>query len=214
MPYNEILREFRSQNLGFGAGGICRLGADARKRDSISHVADWVQSNVSVERSATEIRYYDPELVPGFFQAEFHARAILATSGRTVADVLVADRLERRSLLTRVDLIEVVIVLSEAALRRRLGSPAVVLKQFEHLAAMNNRSIFERWRKTSRSQGDANNYVELVHVPGTVAVRDSKNPPGLVVAFGVAELDGFLADAKSGRFEVVRPSRIGNHGHL
>ena len=213
MPYAEILREFRSQNLGFGAGGICRLGADARKRDSISHVADWCsatcRSGGRPRRSATTI--------PNSYLASFRPSstpAILATSGRTDADVLVADRLERRSLLTRVDLIEVVIVLSEAALPRRLGSPAVVLKQFEHLAAMNNRSIFERWRKTSRSQGDVNSYVELVHVPGAVAVRDSKNPTGPVVVFGVAELDGFLADAKSGRFEVVRPSRIGNHGHL
>jgi len=118
---------------------VRRLGADARKRDSISHVADWAQSYVSIERSATEIRYYDPELVPGFLQTEAYARAILATSGRTDVNALVADRLERQSLLTRADPIEVFIVLGEAALHRGVGTPAVAREQFEHLVAMNKR---------------------------------------------------------------------------
>jgi len=60
---------------------------------------------------------------------------------------------------------------------------------------------FERWRRSSRSQGGANNCVELAHVPGVVAVRDSKNPTGPVITFGVAELDGFLMAVKSGRFD-------------
>jgi hypothetical protein len=60
--------------------------------------------------------------------------------------------------------------------------------------------VFDDWRKSSRSEGGANNCVELARVPGVVAVRDSKNRTGPVLTFGVAELGGFLADVKSGRF--------------
>jgi hypothetical protein len=41
-----------------------------------------------------------------------------------------------------------------------------------------------RWRKASRSSENGGNCIELGNVPGTVAVRDSKDPEGpkLVVA--------------------------------
>ncbi|WP_019633042.1 DUF397 domain-containing protein [Actinomadura atramentaria] len=35
-----------------------------------------------------------------------------------------------------------------------------------------------RWRKASRSSGNGGNCVELATVPGTVAIRDSKDPQG------------------------------------
>ncbi|WP_083999432.1 DUF397 domain-containing protein [Actinomadura kijaniata] len=38
-----------------------------------------------------------------------------------------------------------------------------------------------QWRKSSRSGGQGGNCVELAHVPGVVAVRDSKKPDGPVL---------------------------------
>jgi hypothetical protein len=53
-----------------------------------------------------------------------------------------------------------------------------------------------RWLKSSRSQGEIGNCVELGH--GLDAVRDSKNPGGPVLAADVRVL---LARVRSGQFD-------------
>ncbi|KAA2258570.1 DUF397 domain-containing protein [Solihabitans fulvus] len=60
---------------------------------------------------------------------------------------------------------------------------------------------FGHWRKSSRSQGGANNCVEVAHVPGEAAVRDSKNPTGPVLSFARTELTSFLSAIKAGRLD-------------
>ncbi|MEO6088054.1 MAG: DUF397 domain-containing protein [Umezawaea sp.] len=56
------------------------------------------------------------------------------------------------------------------------------------------------WHKSSRSEGNTN-CVELTRVPGTAAVRDSKNRTGPLLTFTVAELDRFLTTVKDDRFD-------------
>jgi len=34
------------------------------------------------------------------------------------------------------------------------------------------------WRKSTRSSGGGSNCVEVAHLPGRIAIRDSKNPDG------------------------------------
>ena len=34
------------------------------------------------------------------------------------------------------------------------------------------------WRKSTRSSGGGGNCVEVAHLPGLIAIRDSKNPAG------------------------------------
>jgi hypothetical protein len=51
------------------------------------------------------------------------------------------------------------------------------------------------WRKSSRSSGGNNdNCVELANVADVVAMRDSKNPAGPVLAWPSATWHGFLQE--------------------
>ncbi|CAM04543.1 uncharacterized protein DUF397 [Saccharopolyspora erythraea NRRL 2338] len=54
------------------------------------------------------------------------------------------------------------------------------------------------WRKSSFS-GSAENCVEVGFVPGAVAVRDSKDKQGPVLAFAASAFAAFLYSAKAGR---------------
>jgi hypothetical protein len=58
------------------------------------------------------------------------------------------------------------------------------------------------WRKSSRSgdYGDQTNCVEVAELPGRVAMRDSKDPAGPVLAFTPVEWRVFLGDVRSGEF--------------
>ncbi|MGA8112322.1 MAG: DUF397 domain-containing protein [Actinocatenispora sp.] len=58
------------------------------------------------------------------------------------------------------------------------------------------------WRKSSRSGGGAgNNCVEVATVVGSVAVRDSKDPAGPVLAVECGSWTTFLTEIRSGNFE-------------
>ena len=56
------------------------------------------------------------------------------------------------------------------------------------------------WRKSTRSGPNCDNCVEVAFVPAAVAVRDSKDPGGPVLAFGPQEWDAFVGDARQGAF--------------
>ncbi len=53
------------------------------------------------------------------------------------------------------------------------------------------------WRKSSYS-GGGNNCVEVAHLPGAAAVRDSKNPAGGHLVFGAEAWEAFLSAVKRG----------------
>lgn len=59
------------------------------------------------------------------------------------------------------------------------------------------------WRKSSRSNGgdDQTDCVEVAELPGRVAMRDSKDPGGPVLAFSRAEWRAFLGVIRSGEFD-------------
>ncbi|GAA3788401.1 DUF397 domain-containing protein [Streptomyces phyllanthi] len=58
-----------------------------------------------------------------------------------------------------------------------------------------------RWRKSSYSNGDGGNCVEVAALPGTVPVRDSKTAHhgGPVLLFRTPAWTAFLAEVKQGR---------------
>ncbi|WP_433256444.1 DUF397 domain-containing protein [Streptosporangium sp. CA-135522] len=54
-----------------------------------------------------------------------------------------------------------------------------------------------RWRKSSRSNGNGGECVEVaVNLPGVVAVRDSKNPDGPALLFSPEVWTTFLTQIK------------------
>ena len=53
------------------------------------------------------------------------------------------------------------------------------------------------WRKSSYSGGNGGNCIEVADLPGTVAVRDSKDPDGPALLFTAAEWAAFTARVKA-----------------
>lgn len=58
------------------------------------------------------------------------------------------------------------------------------------------------WRKSSRS-GSATKCVEVAQAPGSIAVRDSKDPEGGQLRVEASQWGAFLKGLKGGRFRPV-----------
>jgi transcriptional regulator with XRE-family HTH domain len=98
---------------------------------------DWFKVAVGLEESASLIRTYQPQVVPGLLQTEAYARAITAASFPSEKEEdterRVALRLARQDLLRRPAPPEYWVILEETVLRRPIGGPEVMRGQIEHL---------------------------------------------------------------------------------
>jgi transcriptional regulator with XRE-family HTH domain len=98
---------------------------------------DWFKVAVGLEESASLIRAYEPQVVPGLLQTEAYVRAITAASfpseKEEESERRVALRLARQDLLKRPAPPEYWVVLEETVLRRPIGGPDVMRGQIEHL---------------------------------------------------------------------------------
>ena len=60
------------------------------------------------------------------------------------------------------------------------------------------------WRKATRSTSNGGNCVEVArNVPGSVAVRDSKNPDGPKLVIPAADWQAFTASVKAGQHDLA-----------
>jgi Domain of unknown function (DUF5753)/Helix-turn-helix domain len=90
-----------------------------------------------IEARATMIRWFEPLLVPGLFQTESYARAVLAWKPESAsAEVNLTNRLARQSLLDRAELR---VVLLDSVLNREVGDAATMCEQVQHLLAVGSR---------------------------------------------------------------------------
>jgi len=118
-------------------GGLARLWSNLRKGLRHRAVPGWFQPWAHIEAVATILRTYQPLLVPGLFQTEDYARAILAARPGSKHDDLddeVAARIGRQAILARADAPQLWSVVDEGVLHRCVGGPKVMHDQLEHLA--------------------------------------------------------------------------------
>ena len=98
---------------------------------------DWFRVAVGLEESASLIRAYEPQVVPGLLQTEAYVRAITAASfpseQQEDSERRVALRLARQGLLKRPAPPEYWVVLEETVLRRPIGGPKVMRGQIKYL---------------------------------------------------------------------------------
>lgn len=94
---------------------------------------EWFVPYRAAESQATVIRCWGLDAVPGLFQTEGYARAILSADGHSPKRLaeLVKGRLERQEVLTRA---RVIAVIDSRALRDPIGAPAVMAEQCARLA--------------------------------------------------------------------------------
>ncbi|MEU9118374.1 helix-turn-helix transcriptional regulator [Streptomyces sp. NPDC048506] len=103
-------------------------------------VADRFAVALELEQQATVIREFAPALVPGLFQTEGYARAVMGAVfppwSETECDRLVRTRLDRAKILAEPVAPVVWAVLDEAVLRRPVGGPRVMAEQISHIVRL------------------------------------------------------------------------------
>ncbi|MEV6816375.1 helix-turn-helix transcriptional regulator [Micromonospora sp. NPDC051296] len=110
--------------------------------ESLLHTAQqsaqpvWFMPWLKAERAARQLRYFNPMLIPGLFQTENYARAVLRFDDTRPAQEIeqqVAARLERQEILRLERPPQIVAVIDEYVLRR---SDAIMAEQLAHLLRM------------------------------------------------------------------------------
>ncbi len=124
---------------------LFQLGKDAWKRGWWLAYRDLYQgeSFFVMENDAAKISVYAPNLLPGLLQTADYARAVISAldpQGEAAeVDRQVAVRIERQGVLARQEPPEVVAVLDESVLRRRVGDRDVHCEQLRRLLELAER---------------------------------------------------------------------------
>ncbi|MFJ6011666.1 Scr1 family TA system antitoxin-like transcriptional regulator [Streptomyces sp. NPDC092952] len=100
--------------------------------------AHYFAAVAELEREATEIRQYGASLIPGLLQTKAYSRAVFEAYRPNYCseelDELVVSRAERSQLLDQMTTPVAWVLLDEAALRRPVGGPAVMVEQLHRVA--------------------------------------------------------------------------------
>ncbi|CAM4378531.1 helix-turn-helix transcriptional regulator [Nocardia ninae] len=103
---------------------------------------EWFSMYVILEDSASSIREYESELIPGLLQTRDYIEQLARTPAGLLDDAAVERavqiRLERQSLLARPHAPHLDAILNESVIRRPVGTPEVMAGQLEHLLEASN----------------------------------------------------------------------------
>ncbi|MEU8038251.1 helix-turn-helix transcriptional regulator [Streptosporangium sp. NPDC049078] len=124
--------------------GLIQLGSDAGRRGWWTAYSDvFAGAYVGLESEATTIRTWEPLLVPGLLQNEDYARELIRTSrpGLAVAELkrYVAARMARKISLLSSKAPSLHVLMDECALRRPVGSPAIMARQLGDILQVTDR---------------------------------------------------------------------------
>jgi transcriptional regulator with XRE-family HTH domain len=146
---------------------------------------------IGLEEAASQIAWYESELVPGLLQTEDYARALVAAGLPSAApeeiDRRVQLRLARQALVRRAAYpLELCLVLNEAILRRPVGGAQVMAVQLDRLAEatqLPNVSIRAVPFSAGMHPGALSGPFEVLRFPVTGDGRDSEPPTVFVQGF-------------------------------
>jgi hypothetical protein len=99
----------------------------------------WVEPFFGLEAASSFIREYEQQFVPGLFQVEEYARAVIRLGSPQSEEEVIRRaqaRISRQEILCRENPPKVWVVIDEGALRRIVGSPEVMRAQVRHLIKM------------------------------------------------------------------------------
>jgi transcriptional regulator with XRE-family HTH domain len=117
-----------------------RANAPGWWHDYSDVLPSWFEAYVGLEEVATQVRAYEVQFVPGLLQTEEYIRAVTLLGHDSALpkeiERRVRLRMARQAVLRRPDPPNVWAVVDEAALRRPVGSPAVIQGQLKHLLWM------------------------------------------------------------------------------
>ncbi|MEO3793813.1 helix-turn-helix transcriptional regulator [Nonomuraea sp. B10E15] len=127
---------------------LLQLARDARKRgwwDKISDsIPEYFQSYVGLEEDASSISGYESEYIPGLFQTEEYARAILNAEPTLPPEEELNDtlsiRMKRQERLSSDNPPEMWMVLNEAVIRRHVAG-GVMHRQLQHLLDLSSHNF-------------------------------------------------------------------------
>jgi transcriptional regulator with XRE-family HTH domain len=106
-------------------------------------IPEWFKQYLGYEASASAIRTYESELVPGVLQTPDYVRAIALANRPTSTEAELQRAVElrraRQERITHDDAPTLHAVVNEAVLRRTVGGPAVMRAQLRHLIELAKR---------------------------------------------------------------------------
>ncbi|MCA2224415.1 helix-turn-helix domain-containing protein [Nonomuraea aurantiaca] len=128
---------------------LLQLARDARKRgwwDKMSDtIPEYFQSYVGLEEDASSISGYESEYVPGLFQTEEYARAVInAEPTLPPEEELTSNlsiRMKRQERLVSAKPPEMWMVLNEAVIRRDVGDEGVMRRQLQRLLELSSQNF-------------------------------------------------------------------------
>jgi transcriptional regulator with XRE-family HTH domain len=128
---------------------LLQLARDARKRGWWDKISDsipaYFQSYVGLEEDASSISGYESEYIPGLFQTEEYARAVISAEPTLPPEDELNDtlsiRMKRQERLTSTEPPEMWMVLNEAVIRRHVGGEGVMRRQLQHLLKLSSQNF-------------------------------------------------------------------------